>query len=407
MSEVLNAAKPEDVGLSTAGLARVDAALAELIAAKQLAGAVTLVARRGKIVHRSAQGLKDIAAGEPLANDTIFRIYSMTKPVTAVAMMILFDRGLWSPDDAIAKHLPEFAGVRVMTGVAEDGALKTVAAEHPPTLRELMTHTAGFSYGFDPKDPLDQGYIAAGVWGASSLAEMMSRLATLPLAYQPGSKWLYSLSMDVQGAIIEKLSGESLPDFMRTRIFQPLGMVDTDFYVPAEKMARLAVLYRHTKAEGLSVMERPLLGRDATRIPRLASGGGGLFSTADDYARFAQMLLGKGSLDGMKILEPASVELMTANHLADELLDAGHGVGLQQIRPGFGYGFNGAVFHDPPAAGSKVGPGTYQWDGAAGTWFWVDPAHELLYVGLIQRMAEDGAPNVQALTQQLIAEAMV
>ena len=403
---VLDDGKPEDVGLTPAGLARVDHALAEMIAAKELAGAVTLVARHGKIVHRSAQGLKDIASGEPLAQDTIFRIYSMTKPVTAVAMMILHDQGLWSPDDPIARHLPEFEGVRVFTGVGADGALQTAPTDHSPTLRELLTHTAGFRYGFDPQDPLDAAYIAAGVWGASNLAEMMTRLATLPLGYQPGSRWFYSLSMDVQGAIIEKLSGQTLPDFMRERIFRPLGMVDTDFYVPAEKASRLATLYRHTHADGLTVMERPLLGRDATRIPRLASGGGGLFSTAADYARFAQMLLGKGSLGDAKILEPASVALMTANHLSDEILGGGHGVGLQQIRPGFGYGFNGAVFHDPPAAGSRVGPGTYQWDGAAGTWFWVDPQNDLLYVGLIQRMAEDGAPHVQAITQQLIAEAM-
>ena len=403
---VLDDGKPEDVGLTLAGLARVDQALAEMIAARQLAGAVTLVARHGKVVHRSVQGLKDIASGEPLAQDTIFRIYSMTKPVTAVAMMILHDQGLWSPEDPISKHLPEFEGVRVFTGVGADGALQTVPADHPPTLRELLTHTAGFRYGFDPQDPLDAAYIAAGVWGAANLSEMMTRLATLPLGYQPGSRWFYSLSMDVQGAIIEKLSGQTLPDFMRERIFKPLGMVDTDFYVPAEKASRLATLYRHTKSEGLTVMERPLLGRDATRIPKLASGGGGLFSTAADYARFAQMLLGKGRLGDVKILEPASVAVMTANHLSDEILGGGHGVGLQQIRPGFGYGFNGAVFHDPPAAGSQVGSGTYQWDGAAGTWFWVDPQNDLLYVGLIQRMAEDGAPHVQAITQQLIAEAM-
>jgi len=406
MSEVLSDAKPEEVGLTPAGLARVDHAIGEMIAAKELAGAVTLVARHGKIVHRSAQGLKDIASGEPLALDTIFRIYSMTKPVTAVAMMILHDQGLWSPDDPIAKHLPEFEGVRVFTGLGADGALLTEAAGHPPTLRELLTHTAGFRYGFDPQDPLDAAYIASGVWTSTSLAEMMRRLATLPLGYQPGTKWLYSLSMDVQGAIIEKLSGQTLPDFMRERIFKPLGMVDTDFFVPAEKAPRLATLYHHSKSKGLSVMDRPLLGRDASKIPGLPSGGGGLFSTAADYARFAQMLLNKGSLGGVRILEPASVALMTANHLSDEILGGGHGVGLQQIRPGYGYGFNGAVFHDPPAAGSRVGRGTYQWDGAAGTWFWVDPEHHLLYVGLIQRMAEDGAPHLQAITQQLIAEAM-
>jgi CubicO group peptidase (beta-lactamase class C family) len=397
MDAVLNQASPEDVGLSAEGLAKVDQALAELIAAGELAGAVTQVARHGKVVHRSAQGSKDLASGEPLANDTIFRVYSMTKPVTAVAMMILHDQGLWSPDDAIAKHLPEFAGVTVMVGAAPD---------HAPTMRELMTHTAGLGYGFDANDPVDAAYIAAGVWQADDLAEMARRVASAPLAYQPGTRWRYSISMDVQGAIVEALSGQTLPDFMRSRIFQPLGMVDTDFFVPAGKMARLATLYRHSKSKGLTVVDQPLLGRDAGRIPKIASGGGGLFSTAADYGRFAQMLLNKGELDGVRILTPAAVDLMTRNHLSDEIMAGGFGVGHQPIRPGFGYGFNGAVFTDPAVAGSRVGHGTYQWDGAAGTWFWIDPENDLVYVGLIQRMDERAPPN-QAMTQALIAEAFL
>jgi CubicO group peptidase (beta-lactamase class C family) len=397
MDAVLSRGSPEDVGLSTAGLAKVDQALANLVAAKELAGVVTLVARHGKVVRRSAMGLKDLETGEPLAHDTIFRIYSMTKPVTAVAMMILHDRGLWSPDDPIAKHLPEFANVTVIGGAAPD---------HAPTMRELMTHTAGLGYGFDPNDPTDAAYIAAGVWQAETLAEMTARLATAPLAYQPGSRWRYSMSMDVQGAIIEKLSGQILPDFMRDTIFRPLDMVDTDFFVPAEKLSRLATLYRWSKTKGLTVSE-PLQGRHPDRIPKLAGGGGGLFSTAADYARFAQMLLNKGELGGVRIVSPEAVTLMTANQLSDEIINGGFGVGLQQIRPGFGYGFNGAVHYDPAQAGSKVGRGSYQWDGAAGTWFWIDPENDLLYVGLIQRMSPDGGPHMHKITQDLIGEALV
>ncbi|WP_293903723.1 serine hydrolase domain-containing protein [Phenylobacterium sp.] len=396
MNAVLGHGSAESGGLSAAGLARVDAALGELIGAGALAGAVTLVARRGQVVHRSAQGLKDLASGEALAHDTIFRIYSMTKPVTAVAMMILHDQGLWSPDDPVAKYLPEFADVKLLGGGAP---------AHPPTLREVMTHTAGLGYGFDPSEAVDAAYIAAGVWQADNLGEMMRRLASAPLAYEPGRKWRYSIGMDVQGAIVETLSGQSLPDFMRERMFQPLGMVDTDFYVPADKLPRLATLYRKSKTRGLVVVERPLFGPDAGRIPKIASGGGGLFSTADDYARFAQMLLNKGELDGVRILTPQAVALMTANHLSPQIMAGGYGVGHQAIRPGFGYGFNGAVFTDPVLAGSKVGRGTYQWDGAAGTWFWIDPENELLFVGLIQRMDET-APPAQRITQQLIAEAL-
>jgi CubicO group peptidase (beta-lactamase class C family) len=333
------------------------------------------------------------------ADDTIFRIYSMTKPVMAVAMMLLHDQGLWSPDDPIAKHLPEFADVRGPAGGSPTRA---------PTMGELMTHTAGLSYGFDPNDATDAAYIAAGVWEAPDLGEMMRRIASAPLAYEPGTKWLYSIAMDVQGAIAERLSGQSLPDFMRERIFAPLGMVDTDFFVPAEKLPRLASLYRASKSRGLVLMDRPFGGAgDGRRIPRLPSGGGGLFSTADDYARLAQMLLNKGELGGVRILSPEAVALMTANHISEAIMAGGFGVGLQTIRPGFGYGFNGAVFTDPVRAGSRVGRGTYQWDGAAGTWFWIDPAHDLLFVGLIQLIAPLGGPPVQALTQDLMADAIL
>jgi CubicO group peptidase (beta-lactamase class C family) len=392
----LGEGSPQDVGLSAEGLARVDQALADLIAAGELAGASLLVARRGKVVHRALLGLKDIARGEPLARDTIFRIYSMTKPVTAVAMMLLWDEGLWAPDDPIAKHLPEFADVK-----GPDGG----APAHAPTMRELMTHTAGFGYGFDPRDPTDAAYIAAGVWQAQDLADMMRRLASAPLAYEPGTRWRYSISMDVEGAVIERLSGQSLPDFMRERIFRPLGMADTDFFVPAQKMARLATLYRRSKGRGLVEAEQMLFDRDATRIPKIAGGGGGLFSTIDDYARFAQMLLGKGELGGVRILSPDAVATMTANQISEELMAGGFGVGHQPIRPGFGYGFNGAVFTDPALADSKVGRGTYQWDGAAGTWFWVDPENDLVFVGMIQRL-DERSPPCQRLTQALVAEAL-
>jgi len=401
MSAILETTDPEIVGLSSAGLAQVDAMIAEQIDAKQLAGAVVLVARRGKVAHFEAMGLKNLAAGEPLAKDSIFAIFSMTKPITAAAMMVLYDRGLWSPDDPIAKHLPEFADLQGPEGEAPD---------HPPTLRELMTHTAGFGYGIGlgPHDPTDAGYIAKGVWEADSLAEMSRRVASVPLAYQPGSLFRYSLSMDLQGAIIEKLSGQSLPDFMRETLFGPLGMIDTDFYVPAPKQPRLTTLYHmYFGVPELTVLDFPGFKRDGKTIPKLPSGGGGLYSTAIDYARFAQMLLNKGELDGVRVIQSASVELMTQNHLPQSLIDHGFIAGAQRIGPGRGYAFNGAVFMDPKAAGSPVGRGTYQWDGAAGTWFWIDPEHDLLFVGLIQRMMQEGMTPYQAVSQALVAEALI
>ena len=393
-------ATPETVGLSTAGLACIDEMLASLIAEGQLPGAAVLVARGGQIVHRSIQGSKNLARGEPLALDTIYAIFSMTKPVTAVAMMILYDQGRWGPDDPITRHLPEFADLRVLGGAAPD---------HPPTMLELMTHTAGFGYGIGlgPHDEADQALIDAGVWKAADLAEFVRRVASVPLAYQPGAKLRYSLSMDLQGAIVERLSGQALPDFMRTRIFQPLGMVDTDFYVPAAKQNRLATLYHKYGVPELTVLEHPSFVRDARIIPKIASGGGGLFSTAGDYVRFAQMLLGKGELEGIRILRPDSVALMTTNHLSDAIMNPGVIAGMQKIGPGAGYGFNGAVFTDPVAAGVSVGPGTYQWDGAAGTWFWIDPHNRILFVGMVQRMLQDGMPKLQSLTQTLVADAMI
>jgi CubicO group peptidase (beta-lactamase class C family) len=400
MTPFLDAAAPEDVGLSAEGLARIDAWLGEVIDAGELAGAAILIARHGKVVHRQVQGLKDLASGEPLATDTIFRIFSMTKPVTAVAMMILHDEGLWTPDDPIAAHLPEFSAVEGPDGAAPD---------HAPTLLELMTHTAGFGYGIGPgpHDPVDASYIAGGVWQAQDLADFAGKVAAFPLAYQPGTAWRYSLAMDLQGAIIERLTGQSLPDFMRTRIFAPLGMLDTDFLVPAGKLPRVAPLYHKYFVPKLTLLDNPAFARDPAVIPKIASGGGGLYSTLDDYARFAQMLLNKGELGGARILSPEAARLMTSNHLSDAVIGGGFGVGMQAIRPGRGYGFNGAVFHDPELAGSRVGRGTYQWDGAAGTWFWIDPQNDLLFVGLIQRMLQEGMPTLQATTQDMLADALI
>ncbi|WP_332770266.1 serine hydrolase domain-containing protein [Phenylobacterium sp.] len=406
MTRDLSPATPAQVALAPAGLAAIDAYLQGLVDKGVLAGLVTLTARNGKVARISTLGKKDLATGEPMAADTMFRIFSMTKPVTAVAMMILHDQGLWSPDDPIAKHLPEFANVKVFGGMDATGAVTLHDPDHAPTLRELLTHTAGLIYGRVPMDGLETLYEAADVWRSTDLAEMAAKLGGLPLAYQPGTKWIYSLAMDVQGAIIERLSGQSLPDFMRERIFEPLGMVDTAFHTPPEKKPRLATLYRSSVSRGLVALAGNPLLPDHEAPPALASGGGGLISTVGDYARFAQMLLDGGAFAGRRILSVEGVKLMMTNQLSDEMLAQGWGVGKQQIRPGFGYGFNGVVFTDPEAAGIPVGLGTYHWDGAAGTWFWVDPANDLIFVGMVQLLSET-APPLQAMTQTLMADAIL
>ena len=394
---------PESVGLSSRGLAAIDAEIQDHIDAGTIPGAVTFVARHGKVVHARAMGHKDIASHAPSEIDDIYRIFSMTKPITGTAMMILHDAGLWSPEDPIAKHLPELANVSVLT---DDGTL--VAPVHAPTMGELMTHRAGFAYGIpigEPSDRVEALYREAKVLEAHDLNEMVARLATLPLAYQPGSRWRYSLSMDVQGAIIERLSGQSLAEFMHTRIFEPLGMIDTAFFIAPDKKHRLATLYLKAGEAPLLPMANPLWP-DPESAPSLALGGGGLFSTAYDYARYAQTLLNGGELDGVRIVSASGLREQMTNRLPVAMLEARFVAGHQKFRPGFGYGYNGVVVTDPTLAGLPVGKGTYHWDGAAGTWFWVDPENDLLFVGMTQFLSY-AAPPLQATSQRLMSSAIM
>ena len=266
----------------------------DLVDKKQLAGIVTLVARHGKVVQHKAYGVQSLETGAPMKLDTIARIYSMTKPITGVAMMMLYEEGKWKPTDPIAKHIPEFANLKVYAG-EKDGQPILEAPVHPPTMGELMSHSAGFTYGLFGNTPVDMIYRANNPLEAPSLQEMINRLSKMPLLYQPGTKWVYSVSVDIQGYLVEKLSGKTFPEFLRTRLFEPLGMVDTAFYVPAEKLSRVATDLRVRQSEG-----RPRArGADRSAIdslPGLPSGGGGLYGTAADYFRFAQMLLNGGEL---------------------------------------------------------------------------------------------------------------
>jgi len=376
--------KPESVGFSSEGLERLHALIQGEIDKKQLAGAVTILARHGKIVEYRTYGVRDVASGAPMTKDTIFRDYSMTKPVTGVAMMILFEEGKWLPNDPISKYIPEFAHLKVADGLDSDGKLMLADPEHAPTMRELMSHSAGFSYG-SGNPPVDAFYREKQVMGSKNLQEMIDKLATIPLNYQPGKGWTYSLSMDVEGYVVEKLSGQTLPDFMREHIFEPLGMKDAGFYVPAGKRSRFATNYRddHGQLVATAAGSPP---NDYTGVPTMPSGGGGLVSTAEDYYRFAQMLANGGELNGKRILAPATVRLMTSNHLPENLLTGKFGIGQHIMRPGFGYGYNCAVVFDPAEANLPDGKGTFFWDGAAGTWFWVDPTNDIVFVAMIQRM---------------------
>jgi CubicO group peptidase (beta-lactamase class C family) len=236
--------KPEALGFSSERLERLHAAKQREVDQKQLAGVVTILARHGKLVEERTYGKKDIASGAPMTRDTIFRIFSMTKPVTGVAMMILYEEGKWHPLDSVSKYIPEFAHLKVFKGVDESGKMIPEDPTHPPTMHDLMTHTAGFTYGLFGNTLVDKMYLDQQVWQSRSLQEMIDKLAKIPLLYQPGTRWVYSVSTDIQGYLVEKLSGQSLPDFMQQHIFGPLGMKDTGFFVPPEKRNRFATLYR-------------------------------------------------------------------------------------------------------------------------------------------------------------------
>jgi CubicO group peptidase (beta-lactamase class C family) len=310
----------------------------------------------------------------------------MTKPVAGVAMMILYEQGKWLPTDPIAKYIPEFAHLKVFVGTDADGKMILVDPDHAPTMRELMSHSAGFSYG-NGTSPVDAMYKDLKPTQSANLQEMIDKLAKIPLNYQPGKGWTYSVSMDIEGYIVEKLSGQTLPDFMHDHIFAPIGMKDAGFFVPEENRTRFATNYRDNP-QGELVPSATAAGAptDYATQPTMPSGGGGLVSTIQDYYRFAQMLANGGQLDGKRILAPATVKLMTSNHLPTEILTGQFGIGQHIMRPGFGYGFNCAVVFDPPEANLPDGKGTFFWDGAAGTWFWVDPTNDIVFVGMIQRM---------------------
>jgi len=400
--------QPESVGFSSERLERLHAFMQQAVDDRQVAGIVTILARHGKVVDYRAYGYQDLASKRPMTKDVIFRDYSMTKPITGVAMMILYEEGKWLPQDPIAKYIPEFAHLKVYQGTGPDGKPILVDPDHAPTMSELMSHTAGFTYGFFGDTPVDRMVRNAHLFDSKSLHEFIEKLSQLPLAYQPGTQWRYSISMDLEGYIVEKLSGQSLPDFVRDHITQPLGMRDAGFYVPAAKTARFATLY-HTGENGqIAAGSSGLVDRDYTKPPTMPSGGGGMVSTAEDYYRFASMMLNGGELDGKRILAPASVHLMTTNHLPDVLLHARKfGIGNAGIRPGFGYGYNCAVEYNPAEANLPDGKGTFQWDGAAGTWFWVDPTNDIVFVGMIQRMLGPDSPPLEYESRALVYQALV
>ena len=385
------AARPEDLGFDSARLGRLDDYMAEMVEAGRVAGVSTLILRHGKVAAFRTHGSAVLGGDTPLSPDAIFRIYSMTKPIAATAMMILFEEGHWLLDDPVTKFIPEFETLKVCAGVGPDGGMIIEDARRPPTLREVMSHTAGFAYGLFPDyHPLERAYFAEGIARPDGAQAFVDKVAAQPLMFQPGGEWFYSIASGILGVIVSRISGQSFGDFLQDRIFGPLGMVDTGFQTGPDKAHRLVAFYQDDAQGGLKevteVLNAPI--NPFIAPPPFEDGGGGLVSTISDYARFTQMILNKGELDGVRILAPVTVELMSTNVIPDAVLATSHPLRLLPFNPAFGFGLGFSVMKDPRRLGSVEGRGTLAWGGMGGTWFWIDPENDLIFVGLIQRFAD-------------------
>ena len=405
-AQPLPAAPPESVGMAPERLARLTTAMKGLVDEGKLAGTVTLVARNGKVVYHEAAGRRDLASSTPMTTDTLFRIASMSKAVTSVAVMMLVEEGRVHLDDPVSRFIPSFARTTVVVPppaatVMTPGstAAGTAPAVRPITIRHLLTHTAGISYGGG--NPFEADYRAANVIGwyfadkDEPIGATIDRLAKLPMDAQPGEKYVYGFNTDILGVVVEKASGQPLDAFFRTRIFEPLKMANTAFYVDPAKADRLATVYAMTKAGGsLERAPEPGMGQGHyVNGPRKAfSGGAGLVSTAGDYARFLQMLLNGGTLDGARLLGPKTVELMTSNH-----------VGSLYANGAFGFGLGFEITEHVGRSGRPGSVGEYGWGGAYHTKFWVDPVEKLVVVFMTQLLPAAGSDAHTTLRQLVYA----
>ena len=370
--------QPETVGFSTERLAKVTEFVEREIAEGNLVGTVTLVARHGQVVHFEAAGRNGLDDERPMETDALFRIFSMTKPITTVAAMMLYEEGAFHLGDPVAKYLPELANMQLSI----DG--KPVPPQSSMTIEQLMTHTAGLTNGWHIEHPVERAYRDAALHQSADLNAFINKLATLPLRFEPGTRYHYSVATDVLGALIERLSGQTLEHFFQTRIFDPLEMHDTFFNVPDDKMPRMAGGHLWS-AEQQAMEPMP-----AGLLPPLSgvtlfSGGGGLISTARDYWRFCEMLRRGGSLDGVRILGPKTVQAMTMARLAPEVRDNGATeYPASHLYPGQSFGLGAGVITDPAQAGVVSSKGEYSWGGIANTKFWIDPEEDLVVVFMTQ-----------------------
>ncbi|MBJ2136337.1 beta-lactamase family protein [Paraglaciecola chathamensis] len=369
---------PKKVGMSKARLERIEPAMQAFVDEQKLAGTLTLVARKGKVVHVEGVGYRDREAEAPMSEDTIFRIYSMTKPITAVAALTLWEQGKFQMNDPVSKYLPELANLKVYAGMdGENMVLEDTSKVM--TIKQLFTHTAGFSYGFT-QSPVDKLYQQSALFsGQIKRQDLLKEVAKLPLNHQPGSKWNYSIGTDIIGILVERLSGQTLGAYFEQHIFEPLEMDDTGFYVPEDKQDRLAQIYVINQQGQTVPMENEPLG-DYLSAPEIESGGGGLVSTIEDYYTFTQMLLNGGEYQGKRILGRKTVEYMRTNHLPTSLIP------FEPTSTGEGYGLAMSVTVDEQGANTMGSTGDYGWAGAASTYFRIDPKEQMIVISMTQLM---------------------
>lgn len=397
---------PEREGFSEDRLARITEHMNDRVEDGTMVGGMGLIARNGNIVYQEVYGLADREASREMEEDAIYRIYSMTKPITAVAVMSLYEEGKFFLNDPVANYIPQMANLEVALSTAgtnqiSDGTVSRAVGQgdeslkgqtrpprQQPTVRHLMSHTAGLTYGIFGNTEVDQMYRQAGLLGDTDLQEFVTQLGKIPLQYEPGTQWHYSVGVDVQGRLVEELSGKKFSTYLKERIFDPLDMRDTAFSVSPDQLPRLAQLYapQGTAGGGFSArasgpgldVASPQTSRRYIEGGEFESGGGGLVSTARDYLRFCQMLLNGGELDGVRVLSPKTIELMTTNHLGD--IPMGFG------RSGAGFGLGFGLVLDPGQVGEVSSAGEYNWGGAAGTRFWIDPEENLIGIFMVQSL---------------------
>jgi len=399
---------PDKAGFTKAGLAALDGKMKSAADNKEVSGIVYLLARHGQVAAFNSHGVQSFETGTPMKADSLFRIYSMTKPITGVAMMQLYEKGLWKLDDPVTKFVPELANLKVYKGKDAAGKEILVNANRPATMREIMSHTAGLGYGLAPGNPVDDAFAKLNPLGTADMKTMIDTVAQVPLLAQPGERWAYSIAVDIQGLIVERLSGEKFGAYLSNHIFKPLSMNETRFFLEESDRPRVPTVYQWDRtASKLAVLPDPE-ARGFFKANHVESGGGGLVSTIHDYARFAQMLVNKGELDGARIIKPESVALMSQNHIGELRIFSDGNRPTTTGQAGTGFGLDFAIVTDPAAANSKQGVGSYYWFGIAGTWFWIDPKNDLFFVGMIQRRggAGQGAVNFRVDSIKLVYDAL-